>query len=191
MNMKTSFVCCLIYSFALLSACAPDNGNQDMRKIRREMMSREPVKANEATIINQMNVLGEEAVVLTDSLWKKKIKSSGDKSCRPAFEAVADSVNDWYMARMSQYAFGSNKKLGNAKAQAIVEAYEFSHMNHVALTSNVQKLGDKELLFTKTLILDAASCKPCHATAKSDTVGLWVFQMPKKEVILTLADKKP
>lgn len=189
--MKASFVYFLIYGLVVLNACAPDNGQQNMRKVRREMISREPVKANEAMIINQMNFLGEEAVTLTDSLWKKKMKNSGEKSCRPSFEAVADSVNEWYMANMSQFAFGSNKKLSNDKAQAIVEAYEFSHMNHVALSSNVQKLGDKDLLFTKTLTLDAASCKPCHTSAKSDTIGLWVFQMPKKEVILSLADKKP
>jgi hypothetical protein len=188
MRQKTLSIRTLGLFALVVASCTPDNKQQDMRMGRREMLGREPVKASPARIISQMEFLGEEATQLADSLWRKKLSVSKDSSCRPTFQLVADSVNYWYMSNMTQYAFGSKVKPVEPKTLEIVEAFEYSHLQKQPISPNVQKLGESELLFTKALVLKNAACSRCHKQV-SDTVGLWLFQLPKKEVILSLADK--
>ncbi len=174
--------------FLVVAGCTPDTGQQDMRMVRREMLGREPVKASPATILSRMEFLGEEAIELTDSLWRKKLSVSTDSSCRPVFQLVADSVDYWYMGKMNQYAFGSKVKPIEPKTLEIVQAYEYSHLQKQTISPNVQKLGETELLYTKPLILKNQECTRCHKQT-GDTLGLWLFQLSKKEVILSLADE--
>jgi len=188
--MSNKLILILLISLASMTnwSCVPETGKQDMRMVRREMLGREPIKASPSAIISQMNFLGEEAIHLTDSLWSKKLKATKEPSCRPAFKQVADSVDYWYQGQMQQYAFGSNGKPTDAKTVEILEAYKYSFKQMQAIAANVQKLNEKELLFTKPLVLNKEICRRCHQSG-SDTLGLWLFKLPKKEVILSIGDR--
>ena len=101
----------------------------------------------------------------------------------------------------TNYKFEVNRKSiydssKQEKEAEVIEAYEYNSQNKLPLEDNLQKIDDKQLLYTRPIILTNPQCIKCHGkknqghikllmfNQKDSTLfGVWSLVMSKKELI--------
>ncbi|MFT5956043.1 MAG: hypothetical protein ACI8QD_002906, partial [Cyclobacteriaceae bacterium] len=121
-----------------------------------------------------------------------------------------DFSKDIQVMRVSQ-KFRNPENEPDSLELLILEAYEYSAENGIALESTVQPEGREVLMYTKPITISNGLCLQCHGTIGgeineedyavieatypedravsyrlNDLRGMWVIRIPKREVIRAL-----
>ena len=184
----------VLVSLVLMNACAVDESGGDTKKVRREMREKAIIKASEPQIITRAEELGKAAVAYSTSTFNALTADLKDGSCQPFFAQVVDSVYARSYFTIKRYL---NHKLNatsgrSIKENEILEAYAYNVEQNLPLIPNLQKDGDELLIYSAPLTISSISCIKCHSapeksTKDGDTIGIWMVNMPRKEVIISFA----
>jgi hypothetical protein len=181
----------------LLSACYERNSN-DPKAVKEEMRQREIVHLTQAQISERAFQIGDTLCFMAAREMEKRIRSSIDSSCLPAFEATQTWLMQLQEAQLSRFSFNPAglQKIKSKKEKEIFDAVLYNRENQIPITTNLQKDGDKDFIFTKALVLDQGKCASCHQKNPSgllrgkagDTLGIWKIRYARRKVVLSFVD---
>lgn len=193
MNVRVYSIFCLLFAFA---ACHETNLN-DSKAVKEELRSRKPIHLTQVQIEERANQLGDTLLKKSEVEFIQLLSISKDSSCIPVFQRVADSVFARYGARISRIPFNPArlKTIASDKEREVLDACFYNRENHLRIDPNLQKDGDKELIYTKALVAADPKCVACHSSSKAvlkanekDTLGIWSLRILKKQVVMSFVD---
>ncbi len=187
----------VLFLSLLLSACYERNSN-DPKAVKEEMRQREIVHITQAQISERAFQMGDTLCFMAARDLEKRIRSSTDSSCLPAFEATKSRLLQEQEAELSRSSFNPADlhKISNKKENEIFDAVLYNRENRIPISPNLQKDGDKDFIFTKALVLEHGKCASCHQNNPSsllrckagDTLGIWKIRYARRKVILSFVD---
>jgi len=183
-----------IVVLALVFTSCHENNTQNAKAVKEEMRSREIVHATPGQIAQRATEMGDSLVERIEAQWKEKVRITPEQACSLAYSAVQSELKEKYKAEIQLIPFEGNPlEMTKSKVEReVVDAYLYNKEHRLSLEPNLQKDGDKELLYTSPFILQKglegcfSGSKP---TAVGDTLGLWSVRMLKKNVVLSFVEK--
>lgn len=183
--------------FTILFACR-ETKTQDSKAVKEEMRQREVIHLTDAQISERAFEIGDSLITRSESLLLKELSTGTHESCIPAFAKTNNVINNEYGATLFRMPFDNSRIAGitSKKEREIMDAYLYNKENHLAITPNYQKDGDKEFFFTKALVLNEKQCVSCHQNQANpllkaslgDTLGLWSVRYLKKKVVMSFVE---
>jgi hypothetical protein len=179
--------------FLALASCHETN-TQNARAVKEEMRSREIVHATPGQIAQRATEMGDSLLEHLVTKWAEKVGHAPDQPCSLTFSSVQAEMKDKYKADIQLIRFeGDPLEMTKSKVEReVIDAYLYNKEHRLALEPNLQKDGDKELLYTRPFVL-TKGLESCFAGSKpnaaGDTLGLWSVRMLKKNVVLSFVEK--
>jgi len=182
------------------------------RKIKRVTKSEILDEASE-----KGEILAATAQKSLSETLSAKIQESGlvpaIEHCNVVAQPLVDSLSMAYGATIRRVSSKLRNPVDKPDQieQEILEAYEYAMENSVSLESNVQEVGDQEILFTKPILISNPLCLNCHGTIGKEILdenydaikslypqdsavgynlgdlrGMWSIRFQKKELIMKM-----
>jgi len=181
----------------LLFACR-ETKTQDSKAIKEEMRQREVIHLTDAQISDRAFEIGDSLIARSESVLINELKTGTYESCIPAFTKTKELIEKEYGGTLFRMPFDNSRiaNISSAKEREIMDAYLYNKENHLAISPNYQKDGDKEFFFTKALVLNQKQCLSCHMNQSNplikasmgDTLGLWSVRYLKKKVVMSFVE---
>ena len=183
------FICLITFS----TSCEEES-EINTKEISKEVKKRKIKKVSPSDLLSLAEIKGANTVESLEKNWKEALKEGlevkgkeyAKKFCIvpfiPGFDTISKNCT-------------SIKKLGNnlniaKKADSlekiILEAYNYNQENNIPLTSNIQREGEKFILYSSPIFYDDASCTNCHSSQnpkenlQKKYVGFWSVKFSKK-----------
>ena len=215
--MTFRFIIVLIF-ICFLSGCSDPRGNKlDTKSIKEQMEDRKIHQVKPADIINQSKKNGERIVGLVEKQFLTRIKSQVAKNplseslkrCNINFP-LRDSLEKFEKVAINRYALHLPlPEKANKIENEMWDAYRYNVEKRLKLTENVQAIKKNQMLYTKGIIINDASCLRCHGVVGKDlkeddyktlkknnptfdslvnykmnnAIGIWSVLMDKKNII--------
>ncbi|MFT5569054.1 MAG: hypothetical protein ACI9RP_001091 [Cyclobacteriaceae bacterium] len=209
-----------LITYLFLMGCANDKP-VDRKAVLEEMANRELKRVSQSEIIEEAKKIGDKiAQAAQEKLQENLLQSISDSGIRGAMRFCTDNASeiltsldfskDIQVMRVSQ-KFRNPENEPDSLELLILEAYEYSAENGIALESTVQPEGREVLMYTKPITISNGLCLQCHGTIGgeineedyavieatypedravsyqlNDLRGMWVIRIPKREVIRAL-----
>ncbi|MCC5920299.1 MAG: DUF3365 domain-containing protein [Cyclobacteriaceae bacterium] len=216
-NIIFTIISFIIIGF--LFACDfESNTNQRTEAFEEERQSREPKRLKEGEIMTAALEWGEEiadsAQVQLIKTLQKAIQENGVDGavdfCHEEALPITNRVSENFgveIRRVSHKNRNPSNVAREGKEQEVLDAYLYMTENNEDPQSNVQKMDDQYVLFTRPIKLAAPLCLQCHGSEKDiqeatllaitekypddkavgfelgEFRGMWSIKMDKKEVI--------
>lgn len=210
MNIK---LCTMLkfYIFSIISfiffAC--DNKPVDRNAFKDEMENREIMRVTAGQLSNYAFQKGKLALDSIDKIFQIRLDSAianniGKDFCNTNNIALINRLQKEVKITVNRY---TKEEITDttSKLYQVFDAYQFNVAAKNKCEDNLQKIEDKTLILTRAIVLDNQKCMSCHANSnqtskkstifnksKGDLLGIWAFEMPKKELIkkITVKDLK-
>ncbi len=183
--------------FTILFACR-ETKTQDSKAVKEEMRQREVIHLTDAQISERAFEIGDSLIARSEIIFSNELKNGHDQSCVPAFMKTKELVGKEFEGTLFRMPFDNSriKGIASKKEREIMDAYLYNKENHLAITPNYQKDGDKEFFFTKALVVNEKQCVSCHQNQANpllkaslgDTLGLWSVRYLKKKVVMSFVE---
>lgn len=163
----------------------------DSKAIKEELRQREIVHLTPSQITERAYEFGDSLSNLCEKELNNELKTRKTISCIPTFERISAPIAKKFDASFRRLGLWKSPDLSKASKneKTLLEAYVYSYQNKQALPVNLQKLGDKEFLYTRPLTISDNRCISCHSGyAVGDTLGLWVLKFPKRQVVMSFVE---
>lgn len=188
--------CHFLFVWLVLS-CHERNQN-DSKAVKEELRQREIVHVTQAQISERGFEMGDTLTKMAEQIWLEELKNSKDSSCTPAFQKMANKIFAQHEAEISRYKFDPSalNSMNSKKEKEVLDAILFNRESHLPISPNLQKDGEKDLIFSKALVLSNQNCVSCHQKNKlpiltgklGDTLGVYVARFGRKKVIMSFVD---
>jgi hypothetical protein len=168
-----------LFSIALISfSCGPrERVSKDV--FEEVSKSMEVKKLNEADIIQEAMVWGEEISKEAQEQLMNTLKnniaergvSGAVKFCNNEALPILQEVSDKYGVeiRRASTRYRNPKDQPTSEEETILEAYQYSTDQGLESGANIQKVQDGEVyLFTKAIVIPNALCLNCHGQPGED-----------------------
>lgn len=163
----------------------------DSKAIKEELRQREIVHLTPSQITERAYEFGDSLSTLCSKQLDKELNTRKSVSCIPTFNRISEPIAKKFDASFQRLGLWKNPDLSKASKneKTLLEAYVYSYQNKQALPVNLQKLGDKEFLYTRPLTISDNRCISCHSEyGLGDTLGLWVLKFPKRQVVMSFVE---
>ena len=186
-----------VFFITLLSGCS-ETKTQDSKAIKEEMRQREVIHLTDAQISERAFEIGDSLIARSETILMNELSSGNYQSCNPAFQKTKEIVSKEFDGTIFRMPFDQSRiaAITSKKEREIMDAYLYNRENHLAISPNYQKDGDKEFFFTKALVLNQKQCVSCHQNqenpllkaSQGDTLGLWSVRFLKKKVVMSFVE---
>lgn len=205
----------------LIVSCNDKPANTSDEAFKEEMKDRQIKIVSDGEIIEAAmrrgEIIADSAQKLLSASLKRAIAEGGVqgaiKYCNLSAYAIMDSLEKYYDADIRRAAL----KVRNPEdrptkmEKQILEAYQYQVDNDDKLSSNIQRLGDEYLLFTKPITIQNGLCLNCHGEVgkylkeedyaliknlypqdnavghqMGDLRGMWSVTLSKKDIVKSL-----
>lgn len=195
--------------FFIVFCLGCDNKPVDRNAFKDEMENREIMRVTAGQLSNYAFKKGKLALDSIDKSYNVRLDSAISKSEANAFCTLENlPFVVWLKNEMKIEVNRLTKEEitdTTSKIYQVFDAYTFNVENMISCVDNLQKVEDKTLILTRAIVLKEQKCVTCHSVknrssaktsifgrSKGDLMGIWTFEMPKKELIkkITLKDLK-
>ncbi len=149
----------------------------DSQKVAEEMRSRKVLHLNQAQITEATFDEGKRITNWLDNRLLLQLQTSPLRNdlSRWALQCnlkklSADSLQNAHSATIQRIALRADSKalkLNDVSLQ-VWDAYRYNAENHLPMEANVQRDGEKELLYSNAILLTDATCLKCHGKVGKD-----------------------
>lgn len=196
--MKNIPLSALPFLFFMLSMACHETNTQNREAVRQEIRSREIVHATPGQIAERATAIGDSLIEKSENQLMALIKVNPDTACPTLFSQIADSLKKRYDCTVIRLGFDP-QELNRAETKTereVWDAYFYNRENRLPISANLQKSGEKVLIYSKALVAKNAACVTCHASTDKpwlkgqvgDTIGIWSLRLSKKNVIMSFVD---
>lgn len=166
MSMKWIFKAGLLGSLVGLLHCSPAEDRTDRTALAREMRARKLKRVTDSQLMAAAMEEGSKAAAQLSSILY--IPPSGNcDSVRINGALKSEVITDYRFICRSETDLPP-------KIAAVWQAYQYNLKQNIALSENIQKLEDGNLLYTVPIV------------QKGNFVGMWSIILSKKEIIRRL-----